>query len=133
MQPHDLSDELLTLIHNGAAPLDRRDHRAYCNHITVWLDESPLLTPRALADVIKEVQGKLLLAPRCSVVLGPGCEPRASLARPRACGKVRRGKASIERVSCRQAVQPCPVVCDAIPSCLPYRELDSNWTVRRPR
>jgi hypothetical protein len=51
---------LLTLIHNGAAPLDRRDHRAYYNYITVWLDESPLLTPRALADLIKEVQGKLL-------------------------------------------------------------------------
>ena len=63
MQPQDLSDELLTLIHNGAAPLDRRDHRAYYNHITVWLDESPLLTPRTLADVIKEVQGKLLRPP----------------------------------------------------------------------
>ena len=50
MQPQDLSDELLTLIHNGAAPLDRRDHRAYYNYITVWLDESPLLTPRALAE-----------------------------------------------------------------------------------
>jgi len=25
------------------APLDRRDHRAYYNYITVWLDESPLL------------------------------------------------------------------------------------------
>jgi len=62
MQPQDLSDELLTLIHNGAAPLDRRDHRAYYNYITVWLDESPLLTPRALADVIKEVQGQAAAA-----------------------------------------------------------------------
>ena len=63
MQPQDLSDELLTLIHNGAAPLDRRDHRAYYNYITVWLDESTLLTPRDLVDVIKEVQGKLLRPP----------------------------------------------------------------------
>jgi hypothetical protein len=60
MQPSDLSDEFLDAVHAGGAPIPFEDRVRYFDLIAKWLDQCRLLTPRTLADAIKQVQSQLL-------------------------------------------------------------------------
>ena len=66
MQPADLEDSLLDATHNGAAPIPCEDRTRYFDLIAKWIDQCPLLTPRALADAIRQVQSELLRPARQS-------------------------------------------------------------------
>jgi hypothetical protein len=55
-----LSDEFLDMVRRGAAPVPLPEQKRYFTMIASWLDECPLLTPRALADAIRQVQSELL-------------------------------------------------------------------------
>jgi hypothetical protein len=63
MQPADLGDELLEAVHNGATPIPCKDRTRYFDLIARWLDHCPTVTPRSLADAIRQAQSELLRRP----------------------------------------------------------------------
>jgi hypothetical protein len=48
------------LVHQGATPISQQERGRYYTMIGKWLDQCPLLTPRALADAIRLAQAELL-------------------------------------------------------------------------